>query len=64
MSMLLGQTEAETSALPRSEAVIGHGLTLPFRVVSNPRVPHTRPNRHHHSSVDVSTISSTGRYQR
>jgi len=45
------------SALPRAESVIVLGLIPPFRVVSNPLVRHTRPNRHRHSSVDVSVIS-------
>ena len=53
--MHLAQIEAETSALPQSAAVIGLDSIPPFRVVSSRQVLHTRPSRHHHSSVDVSS---------
>ena len=55
MSMHLAQIGVETSALLPSAAVIGLDSIPPFRVVSNPQVLHTRPSRHHRSSVDVSS---------
>jgi hypothetical protein len=62
--MPLELTEAGMIASFQSAAVSGLGSTPPFLVVSNPRVPRTRPNHRRHFSVDVSTISSIDQYQR